>query len=66
MLPPCEEQKMWIQFKIRIHTQIKKKTTITLMIANNSLRVRLSKLTAVLNEGPGILCHVLTVYVSMA
>jgi hypothetical protein len=57
MLPPYKEQKMWIQFKICIHTQIKKGTTITLMIENNSLRARLSKLTAVLNEGPGMLCQ---------
>jgi len=47
-LPPCEEQKMWIPFKISwIHTQMKNGMTTSLMMAKNSLHVRLSTLTAV-------------------
>ena len=56
-LPPREQQKMWIQFKISwIHTEIKKGMTTTLLIANNSLRAGLSALTV--NERSGMLCHV--------
>jgi len=38
MLAPCEEQKMWIPFKISwIHTQMKKGMATSLMMAKKKL-----------------------------